>query len=452
MSEELSIEELAIRTGEPVKRLRRWRSLGLIGREGEVGLRREDVERARLVQLFLRRGVGLEGIAQAAQNGVLDRFVDMILPAGTGPTYSPAEAAEVVGLDLDLVRRLWMAPGFLEQGEVVSEEDLEGLRLLKAANEAGFPEEALMQFVRVYSDALGKVAEAEARLFHFYIHERLRAEGLSGRELREASSGAGDQAASLVEPVVLFFHRRAWQRSLREIAAMQVADESGLLKKGDVPGQLQAAIAFVDLCSFTPLADAMGDTAAAQVLERFSALVREAASRWEGRVAKQIGDAFMLVFPEPRSAVAWALEIEERTAAEPQFPALRSGVHWGPVLYRDGDYVGSNVNIASRLATEAERHQVLVTAEVSKEAHGLAEVDFVPLGKRQLKGVGDELELFEARPRAVGPTAKAVDPVCGMELRPAEVAARLALEGKERAFCSEECLRRFVAAPERYQS
>jgi YHS domain-containing protein len=32
------------------------------------------------------------------------------------------------------------------------------------------------------------------------------------------------------------------------------------------------------------------------------------------------------------------------------------------------------------------------------------------------------------------------------------VAARLAMEGKERVFCSEDCLRRFVAAPERYLS
>jgi YHS domain-containing protein len=42
--------------------------------------------------------------------------------------------------------------------------------------------------------------------------------------------------------------------------------------------------------------------------------------------------------------------------------------------------------------------------------------------------------------------------VCGLELSPTEVAARLALEGKERVFCSEECLRRFVAAPERYST
>lgn len=192
MAAELSIGELARRTGEPVKRLRRWRSLGFIGRQDADGFTPEDVERVRLVQLFLRRGISLEAIGQTAGRGLLDRFAEMLSPAGTGPTYSVPEAAEILGLDPDLVRRVWTAPGFLEQGEVVSDEDLEGLRLLKAASEAGFPEEALMQFVRVYSDALGRVAETEARLFHFYIHEGLRAEGLSGRELREASSGAGD--------------------------------------------------------------------------------------------------------------------------------------------------------------------------------------------------------------------------------------------------------------------
>ena len=56
-----------------------------------------------------------------------------------------------------------------------------------------------------------------------------------------------------------------------------------------------------------------------------------------------------------RSAVACALEIDRRSTTEPQFTAVRGGVHFGPVLYREGGYVGSNVNIASRVAGEARR-------------------------------------------------------------------------------------------------
>src|SRR5262245_11616423 len=55
----------------------------------------------------------------------------------------------------------------------------------------------------------------------------------------------------------------------------------------------------------------------------------------------------------------------------------------GPFLYREGDYLGTSVNVAARLAAEAERHQLLVTAAVRKEAGGLPDVEFVPLGKRR---------------------------------------------------------------------
>ena len=104
---------------------------------------------------------------------------------------------------------------------------------------------------------------------------------------------------------------------------MHMAEEAGLTHASEVPGELTRAIMFVDLASFTPLTEAMGDIQAAHVLERFSTIVREATDAWYGRLVKQIGDAFMLVFPDARSAVACALEVEMQAAREPQFPAVR---------------------------------------------------------------------------------------------------------------------------------
>ena len=228
------------------------------------------------------------------------------------------------------------------------------------------------------------------------------------------------------------------------------AEDAGLVRPPDVPGQLTRAIAFVDLSSFTPLTAEMGDVKAAEVLERLSLLVRQSTLHWDGKVVKQIGDAFMLVFPDPRSALAALVEIDARAAQQGEFPAVRSGLHFGPVLYRDGDYVGSSVNIAARLASEAGRHQVLVTAEVRKEARDLPEIEFVRIGKRKLKGLTGAYDLFEVKSSAAPGAEKAIDPVCGMELGLAEVDARLSLEGAERAFCSEACLRKFVASPEAY--
>jgi len=450
---ELTLEELSRSTGEPEERLRQWRSQGLIGAEGGEGFRPEDAERARLVQLLLRRGIELEAIAKAdREQRFLGHYLELMFPEGVTPSYSLAEAAEMAGLEVGVARRFWEAVGLTEQGEMAGEEDITALRALKSVLQAGFPEEALIQVMRVWADALGRVAEAGQRSFHFYVHERLKASGMSAEELMAASDAISQHAVPQAEPTLLYLYRKGVARANREDMVMHAAEDAGLVEISEVPGQLQAAIVFVDLSSFTPLAEAMGDVKAAEVLERFSSLVRQAAAHWDGRVVKQIGDAFLLVFPESRTAVACVLEIEARTAGEPQFPAARSGVHWGSVLYREGDYVGSNVNIASRVASEAGRHQVLVTSAVRKEAKGLTEVEFVRLGKRRLKGLANELVLFEARPVGAEEKEKAIDPVCGMELGPGEVAATLTLEGEERAFCSDECLRRFVAAPEKYSA
>jgi class 3 adenylate cyclase/YHS domain-containing protein len=451
MTDQLSLVELSRTTGEPEERLAEWRERGLIGRGEEFT--RGDIERAHLVQLCLRRGIRLDDIVEAAQrHGLIDRYVEMTTAGAHGSTYSLAEAAEVAGLDLESARRLWAAIGYaVEQGDQLTDDDIEALGALKAFMDAGLPEHALAEGSRVYADSIGRIAEMESKLFHFYVHKRLEASGLSGDDLVKAVDIAGDAARPLIEPTILYFHRKAWQRAIRDDWVMHVAEEAGLLRAGDVPGQLQSAVVFIDLSSFTPLAEAMGDATAADVLERFSRIVRSSVAAFGGRIVKQIGDAFMLIFQDPRAAVACALEIDSEAAKEPQFPAVRAGIQWGDLLYREGDYVGSNVNIAARLASEADRHQVLVTADVRKAAAGTPGIEFARLGKRTLKGLGGRFELFTARPAGADVTSdKHVDPVCGMEMQPSEVAARLNLEGEERCFCSEACLRKFVAAPERY--
>jgi YHS domain-containing protein len=81
---------------------------------------------------------------------------------------------------------------------------------------------------------------------------------------------------------------------------------------------------------------------------------------------------------------------------------------------------------------------------VRREAAALADVEFVPVGRRRLKGLAGELELFEVRRRAGHDRQTVVDPVCGMELGPTGIAARMSLAGKDFSFCSENCLRNFV--------
>ena len=449
------MEDLALRAGEPVERLEEWRALGLIGMAGAEGFSVEDVEHVRFVQSLLRRGIALDVIAAASRAGRFNRwlqpYLDERFKAGRIPTYPLAEAAADLGLDVELVRRLWEVVATGDYGEFLDEEDLEMLRVSKVALEWDLPADALVQLWRVYADAMGRVAEVTARLFHLYVHERLKTAGMPDAELHNVGHERIAQLTPLAEPAHRYFHTKGHLRALRDDVVLHLAEEVGVLQTRETLGEMLVAILFVDLANFTLLAEAMGDVKAAEVLERFGALVREAANRSAGRVVKQIGDAFMLIFQEPRSAVACAVDIERGASREANFPATRSGVHWGAVLYRDGDYVGTAVNLAARVAGAAQRHQVLVTNAVRREAGGVGNVEFVAVGARRLKGISDEVELFEAKPAEHAAPARFIDPVCGMEMAETEVAARLSLEGVEHVFCSEECLRRYVDAPQRYR-
>jgi len=460
MSDGLTLDELARRLDEEVDRVSEWRSLGLIGRADSDAFGPEDVERARLIQALRRRGIELAAIARADRDeAFLARYVAGL--GGASGIYTLEEAARRLGMDVDIVRRLMEAAQLTDRRELLSDEDVDAFAGMKVALEAGFPEQVLAQLLRVYVDALGRVAEAENRLFHFYVHEPTRAQGIRAREAVGSGgepslppiwgAASSDRLIPLIDPAVRYFHRQAWRRALTEDAVMHLEEYTGVREDPDVPGRLRVAILFVDLAGFTSLTDAMGDQAGASVLERFAHIVRQATGRWDGRIVKQIGDAFMVVFPEALPAVACALEIERLAAREPQFAAVRSGVHCGPVLYREGDYVGTSVNVAARVVAEAERHQVLVTAAVRNEAGGVSNAEFRPLGRRRLRGLVEEIELFAAVECDAGTTApRWIDPVCSMELTADQVAAWLSLGGTEHVFCSHRCLERFIAGPQRY--
>jgi len=376
--------------------------------------------------------------------------LEFLFPDGVGRTYSPTQVAEMIGLDVELARRLREAAGAAD--EPIDEQDLQMLGKAKVALDAGFPEAALVQLARAYADAQSRVAEAEVHLFHFYVHESLKAAGLSAAELRHRRKVVREQLLPVAELLGRYFHRRAMIKAVREDMVLHVSEDRPHPAKGEPPAQIRLAVVFLDMSSYTPITEVMGDVVAATIVERFSELVRETISRFDGRIVDRIGDAFLLVFPDARTGVRCALAIERVTAAEPQFPAVRGAVHWGDVLYREGGYVGGSLNLASRVAAQAMPHQILATAAVRRESSGLHGVRFVALGKRRLKGLAEELELYDVRADDIRRDAKARDPVCGMEMAEGRVAAMLLVDGQSVAFCCEKCLRLFLDAPRKYRA
>ena len=441
-----SIEEVAFAAGETVARVERWWELGLLVGE-DSSFPPDTLERIRLIQYAERRGLTADDIVEACrtQGDVLGEFVELITDGSPRTGHTVEAVADQTGLEPNAMRRLWVASGLGDQDEAF-DEDLEAQRWMALALAAGIPEDALLQLIRVYADAIGRVAEAENRLFHFYVHERLRAEGLRGEELSAAVQGISDSVRDLIEPALLYFHRKAFQRALREDFILHLTEATA--PRGQTVGEMQTTVLFVDLAGFTPLTETMGDDTAARVVERFSELVRDAAARCGGKVVKQIGDEFMLAFSDPTEAVECGLNIETAVSREDNFPAVSIGAHHGTLLYRDGDYIGTTVNIAARVTSTAHR-QFFITDALRRELHTSEDVEVTSAGHHALKGISGEVELFDVSRPGITPT-RVLDPVCHMALDRDSAPVALRSQGEDVFFCSTECAQRFEADPDSY--
>jgi class 3 adenylate cyclase len=65
-------------------------------------------------------------------------------------------------------------------------------------------------------------------------------------------------------------------------------------------------------------------------------------------------------------------------------------------VFQQGDYFGRTVNIAARVSDYARPGEVLVTREVV-DATDSGEVSFLDIGRVDLKGLPEALQLFAAR-------------------------------------------------------
>lgn len=442
----LNLDELAQAVGSGPDTVRVWHRLGLLAGDGEQ-FPLVDLERCRLILYAERRGIGPEDITEACriQGDLLGQFAQLVTGGVPQRARRLEDAADAMGLHPETFQRVWAASGLGDQDDPY-DDDLDALRRVSAVLGAGLPEDAVVQLLRVFADALGRVSEAESRLFHYYVHERLRSDGLAGKELTAATLAASESMLGLIEPTVLYFHRKGFQRALRDDFIVHLTETSS--PPGRAVGELTATVLFVDLAGFSPLAQSMGDVAAAEVIERFSDLVRAAANRHDGKVVKQIGDEFMLVFSAPSDAIGFGLTVDDSASAQPQFPGLRIGAHHGSLLYREGDYVGTTVNIASRVTAAAARHEFLITEPLRREAHLAPEVEVTSVGFHDLKGISGEFELH--RVHHVSKPGRVVDPVCHMLLDEGTAGATLQWRGFEVQFCSTNCANRFQADPERY--
>jgi adenylate cyclase len=371
----------------PPDTLRRWVRSGVVPQKGGKWSP-AAVAHARIVARLRERGHTMRQIRTAAQSGRLAYgYLEELFPGGHGP-HSLDDAAERTGLEPALIERIWSSLGFpAYTRERFTDADVELLDYAGAVLQAGFPLVAFLQLIRVYGQALAQIADAEVKLFHLYVHEPLMHDGVPGLKMAEEMQELASELLPLAAPVMDGLHRRL----LRHFVEQDVVGHMEAEADFDL-GRLRVAIAFADLAGYTRLTEQAGEEQALDVVERFVAGV-EATLPDDARVIKTIGDEVMIVGSDAAALVDWAVGYQ-RMAATAR-PRPRIGIHAGAALYRDGDYYGRAVNLASRVAARAAGGEVLVTRPVVDAAGGHLTCD--QIGEVTMKGFSEPTELFVAR-------------------------------------------------------
>jgi adenylate cyclase len=390
--------DLARRSGTSVERVRELAALGVVEPDADGTFARRDVMRTRMVAYLRTMEIEADDIGRALGSGHLTLgYLEAAGRKHPRTTRTHAEMSQEIGLAIDAVQRLYVAFGLRPPApdERVREEDLGVLTALGVMVAAGVEEAGLLRMARVWGDNARRIAQYLPHYFHTAVEAEFRDAGLGDNQAYEAAiREVGMRVGRSGEDMLGWLFRRHSETYMtaHQLDHVETAlEQAGIRRRAP---RTPEAVVFADLSGYTRLTEEVGDEVAADVALAFAQLVAEVATGHGGSIVKLLGDGVLLHFPDPGDAVRASLELADRTPAA-GLPPTHIGVNAGPILYDQGDYFGSTVNVASRIASQADAGRVYVgqavVDAVEQRGFTLREV-----GSVELKGIAEPMTLSEA--------------------------------------------------------
>src|SRR4051794_24873207 len=337
------------------------------------------------------RGYSLEDLKEAGREGRLAfGFTEELFSDPDEQRLSVEEVAAETGLEPELVERILVILGTPADRRDINDEDAAALRHCARVLRAGFPLVAFLQLVRVYAQSMRRIADAEVRLFHLYVHEPMIRDAVPELEMAEEMGELAADILPLAAPLTKSLHRRYLRFFVEQDVVGHMEADAAVDTAEMELGHVHLALCFIDLTGFTRYTEEEGDIEALDVVENFVASVEETLPR-EATIVKTIGDEVMVVSPDPASLTGWAVDFLARF---PERPQPRVGIHFGDAVYRDGDYFGSQVNLVHRVVNRALAGEVLVTDAVCESVAASDRLSFEGIGQVSLKGFPAPTELY----------------------------------------------------------
>jgi adenylate cyclase len=365
--------------GAPDRSVQTWIEHGLYDPDAP-----NAADRLELLRYTADHGISLEEMIARGREGTLSRaVVDDVL--AMHPTATVAEVAQELGIDTDLVTRVWLALGFppppLDQ-PVVDEEELGLLRAFVLVLDL-FGLEGALQFTRVLGSSIGRIAEAAVGSFLVNVEAPLVTDG-AGEAARARTSAESAAMAQGLPDLFGGLYRRHFFLAVERSRATQGSAAHGTF---------HLTIGFCDLVGYTAWSRTLTNEALAKAVNDFEQAAHDLITAAGGRVVKSLGDAVLFATPEPGHAAQVALALTEVVERHPVLTSLRSALATGEVLGRDGDYYGPVVNLAARLVKEARPGSVVSDRPIVGGEDGRPFASR-SLGALDLRGVGGPVELY----------------------------------------------------------
>ena len=395
--EGFSPREAARRAGIEPETLDELVKLGIVapGEDGRFG--DGAVRKLGLISSFLAADIPAPVIADAIRAGDFGlEFLDSpsfgMFTALSPATFEQVAAERHIPVEVLLAIRESIGSAVATPGMQMLEEELRIVPSVEAMLASGYSPDAVERLVRILGDSLRRYVLAGAEAFRRYVIEPIGP--ASGAEIGAIAEAASARISAPLEDALVAMYRAQLRNAYTSNIVQSVT--AFLASSGMVPSrELPPAMCFLDITGFTRMTSERGDNAAADLADVLGRLVTRVSVEHGGRPVKWLGDGVMFHFREPGPGVLAALAMAEEVPRA-GLPPAHVGLHAGPVVFQDGDYYGTTVNLASRIADYARPGEVLVSRAVV-EATSDGPVDFTALGDIELKGASGAMELFVAR-------------------------------------------------------
>lgn len=343
---------------------------------------RDDDDLVAAVQVLVDLGVTLDEVQEhgiqrlASARRVRDR-----------PWHgSDADAALAgVGIDTEFSQRLRLAMGLAAgSGLGLTADELDATRFFAGVRNI-LGEEETLSMVRVIGNSSARIARATASILRVNFNTPIDS---SPAPLADAVTAY----VQLIDSSLPTFLDATATLIRRHLAGF-VADEGGELRVDDSRSAAlqRLVIGFADLVGFTAFTEQADAEEFMETIGRFESEVQEIVVANGGTVVKMIGDEVMFVTQHTDEAVRVSRQLTTVCRDIAGLKGMRVGLSRGEVINSGGDYYGTVVNIASRIAGLSFPDAIVATQSVIDALPG--HVSTTSLGPHELRGIRDPVEL-----------------------------------------------------------